>query len=562
MDYCCWFWFVWFILPRCDSLQPESLRRPGALVHQSGTVAVVEDVLNLRIVLKPLYSIMREIPDVEETLERCQEVIQRLQVKQAYMAPTTYGRLDTTKIISIIKLKLLYAHQALGSIGRALPWQDISDKRSKRGLFNLGGMVLGTVFGLSTEDQVLALEKKVDALDTKLENQDRILTWHNEILEEVLQYFSAMNNQSRYMLDIVTSLNRNLYYVYDLMTLSDHISIVQLTIQALSSSVSSLIDMLIAASRGHVTSDLIKPQSLLEAIHWAQRNLSLTPLFPDKETEFYYPLLETTITDQEIIVHVPFQSLNSFNLFEITPFPVHINNSLYTVSLSSEIVLVSSSLMHASVLSPSSLLTCHKSFYHIYLCPAYLFTVVPAESLPCEMALVRNESVMQKCSFVPTKVDVYKKHVHVWQYLYFDKATSVTFSCPNRPITHAQIVGTYIVPDFCSTQSNIVATLPSRHHEGLVTEILPDLVPLPEISLDDFQNISVISEPVTFSDIKVPLKEYGRVKQQLIYPTIGASSLIFVIIIVTFICYIIKLSRDISHLQQIAIDHLKQKSQP
>ncbi len=94
-----------------------------------------------------------------------------------------------------------------------------------------------------------------------------------------------------------------------------------------------------------------------------------------------------------------------------------------------------------------------------------------------------------------------------------------------------------------------------------MTQILLDLVPLPDISIDDLQNVSVIPEPVTLSDIKVPLTEYGRVKQQLIYPTIGASSLIFLIIIVTFICYIIKLSQDISHLQQITIDHLKQKSE-
>lgn len=40
-------------------------------------------------------------------------------------------------------------------------------------------MVLGTVFALSTGDQVLALEKKIDDLDITFENQDSILTWQN-----------------------------------------------------------------------------------------------------------------------------------------------------------------------------------------------------------------------------------------------------------------------------------------------------------------------------------------------------------------------------------------------
>lgn len=100
---------------------------------------------------------------------------------------------------------------------------------------------------------------------------------------------------------IVTFWNQDLYYVYDLITLSDHVSIVQLTTQASSFSVNSLIDVINAPSRGHVTPDLIKPQSLLEALHWAKINLSLIPLFSEIETEFYYPLLQSTVTDQEII---------------------------------------------------------------------------------------------------------------------------------------------------------------------------------------------------------------------------------------------------------------------
>lgn len=73
---------------------------------------------------------------------------------------------------------------------------------------------------------------------------------------------------------------------FELIMSRDHISVVQLTRQSLSSSISKIIYMLIAVSRGHATVDFIKPQSLLEAIHWAQRNFSLTPLFPDKESEF------------------------------------------------------------------------------------------------------------------------------------------------------------------------------------------------------------------------------------------------------------------------------------
>lgn len=70
--------------------------------------------------------------------------------------------------------------------------------------------------------------------------------------------------------------------------------------------------------------------------------------------------------------------------------------------------------------------------------------------------------------------------------------------------------------------------------------------------------ILFIPELVTLSYLGRPLIEYGKVKRQIIYTTIGVS-LFLVIIIVTFIFYIIKLFRDAAQVQQIIIDYISQQ---
>lgn len=106
---CCLFEIVLITLISFDSLQSESLRTPRALFHQSGTVAVTEDLLKYP-QTTPFHMDSRKIPEVDDKIVKCQ-VMKTLQAGTKYMFPSTYGRLNTTKIVFIIMFKLMYAHQ-------------------------------------------------------------------------------------------------------------------------------------------------------------------------------------------------------------------------------------------------------------------------------------------------------------------------------------------------------------------------------------------------------------------------------------------------------------------
>ncbi len=67
---------------------------------------------------------------------------------------------------------------------------------------------------------------------------------------------------------------------------------------------------------------------------------NLFPLFDERTIHHYYPLVESILTTEAIIIHVPFKSENIFELCKLEPFPFAVNNSVMMLDSGSSFVLV------------------------------------------------------------------------------------------------------------------------------------------------------------------------------------------------------------------------------
>ena len=181
-----------------------------------------------------------------------------------------------------------------------------------------------------------------------------------------------------------------------------------------------------------IGSKLLPVEHLHSALDIASIKHGLIPIFESSDVEFYYPLLEATLTHTSIIVHIPMKSLSHFNIWKLIPFPFLVNNSLLVIENRKEVILLSDDKKYIGIGDSDILENCKSSYLKLYVCPAYTFVFIPAEEASCELALV-NDNVnlaIKACKFTPVNLrSVFHAHMNARQFFYFPNKTDVTFTC-------------------------------------------------------------------------------------------------------------------------------------
>ena len=121
-------------------------------------------------------------------------------------------------------------------------------------------------------------------------------------------------------------------------------------------------------------------------------NSTSTPIFKDDDIIHYYPLLTSQLTTDSIVIHVPFQSGVSYNLYHLVPFPFSLNNTILQWTNTSSYVLASDDFSSYAVTTMSAFTACRSEHLALYFCPASLFAFAPdTVHGVCELALIRDE---------------------------------------------------------------------------------------------------------------------------------------------------------------------------
>lgn len=444
--------------------------RPGALVKQVGQMIIVDQ--SVRVLLK--------FDNINAVRENVKQINQGIQIVRNKMVHSKVSNVRLEKKLDSIQLKVTKVEN------------NFLQSKAKRGL----GLVIsvGTLVGLGVTNmglytdlrlRVNNVENSVSRIDTLQEETEDIQFTIDEIITNIEQ-ININNSNVKEFLEIFIALDQ-LY----------------IKITEVNTEMEQLIQDLVMANAGHVTSTLFSISQLLNITQQAKDEWNFQPFFDATNIALYYPILNSFINITGVIIDIPFSSELQYHIYNLIPFPMKFNGSLVTVDtdITSPVnYILSINGLKESIIVNDDLLHCKRTNIDLYLCSATYFTFNEALSHSCAASLVKNLSISSNCHFkeeIPTPRHETVQESH---YFYFPNKTTVSIVCPNLQPQIASIEGLYRVPDQCEFYSPSLTTVANRKR---TLEITRENI---------LQNISV-----TFS-ARTPNLKIRRVNRKTIVP--------------------------------------------
>ncbi len=155
-------------------------------------------------------------------------------------------------------------------------------------------------------------------------------TLHINRLEHAVQDITSYSRAVRIALNLVIEDVKDIH----------EMALINQALPALESAVNSVLHIntlaiqnVVDADRGRVTSSLFSVKDLQRVLIKGEKEHQLTPLFASHAIHHYYPLLESFLASDTIVIHVPFKSKDDFDIFHIQPFPFSVSGSVMIMDL-------------------------------------------------------------------------------------------------------------------------------------------------------------------------------------------------------------------------------------
>lgn len=401
--------------------------RPGALVKKLGDVVIINQ--SVRVVLE-----FSNITTVRENVKQISEA------------------LDTVKL-TIIENNIQHEglEQKIQTLERKLEKinENFIHHRQKRAV----GMAIaiGTLVGLGVTNLGLYADMRIN-----VNNLQKSLSRVDTLQEETEEIKMAIDDITIGL----ETLNKENSFVRDSLALFLILDNLHHKLNELDDDLQQLISDLVMANSGLVTSTLLSVHQLINITMQAKLLWNFTPFFNANNIILYYPILNSFINGTGVIIDIPFSSEFKYNLFNIIPFPMNINNS--TLIIDTDLTppmnyILSTNDLRESSLSNDNLLQCKKTD-HLYLCSATFFTFKNAFN-SCESSLVKNTSILKHCHFQEAKHVAYHASAQGSHFVYFANMTTVSVSCPGLPSHVESIKGQYSIPEQCELHSSAFSTI-------------------------------------------------------------------------------------------------------
>ena len=525
--------FLLLTLHSLVALDPAQLK-PGALTAHIGRVALVEDTLWVSYPSAPLVSIPDRLGALADKLS------ERLKSIETHIPSHTVvlrDRLEQLRDLVVAETE---------------NYHDVHLRtRVKRGLVDGIGHLSRALFGTALDSDVEDLRDRYNdlakaaavndkAVKLNSRNIDRLNDNLNKVIDHAKRMEIAVNKA-------VATLSYKTYLLDILLTLSSLENLVRNIIRLNERLLTNMVD----ASHSRVTPSLMPVEDLLHALRLGDRQYKLKPIYSETDIAHYYPLLSSIVTDDAIVIIVPFQSDHKFEAHSVVPFPTLINNTVITLSLNDMIVAINDQRTLFATLSHDEFHTCKAERFGLYFCPASLFAFLPVDPTGiCEISLTQQD-VSRCLSLCPYHQLASKPFFHKsfldHHYFLFTAPTYVSVKCRTN-FTVTQVEGHFATLKMCSLRSKAVNTLPEKLQKGFIAKTPTLLYRLN--MLDDLNATSIqymtnsISEFkfANFSDLESAVHDSlpVYVRPYVHYPSVLIPFVITIVVVLILSCLVKK----------------------
>ncbi len=230
--------FVVYILPFAVGKTPNASYlhhlRIGSLIQTEGPLLLVEDVVDVKIHLRGL----RELE--EEQFPRFRMCLSQADTSLARTAAAVGAQNDTTlsNMLTAIFVNYKTLQSTFSSTQELTPWTTllqvpIAHARPRRGLIDLGGRLLNTLFGVGTTNDVKQIQDQMNTWADTLGTQSKVLDGHNKAIKTLVKGQHLVLNRLNTLTGIMTKLQSQFPTFSHLVLISEKIRAVQFALNGL-----------------------------------------------------------------------------------------------------------------------------------------------------------------------------------------------------------------------------------------------------------------------------------------------------------------------------------------
>ena len=527
---------VILVLHASVALRP-ALLKPGALTGHLGRVYLVEDALWVTYPHEPLV----EIP------ERLQEVASRLNATLWHLEKELPdGAKEPNEILFLLHARVRFVTEMIDSAIENYEGLSVTN-RTKRGLINGIGKISQFLFGTAMNEDVEDLKGKYNQLLSIAKSNHKAINLNCRNIERLEKQVTDLASYANLLGQSMNVMLAKLNSAYEY-------SVIGHALSALESVVTSLLDTnhritrnIVDAAMGRVTTSLFPEKDFKRILEIGSTVYSLSPLFDESMIHHYYPLVESVLTSEAIVIHVPFKSQDIFELYRLEPFPFAVNNVVMILDAESSLVLVKDDFSVYATNKFSTLSECRSEYRNLYFCPASLFAFLPVKGGgSCEVVLTKKDA-SAALSLCPYKQLVPKVMFHNsfqgHHYFYFTEPLYVSVACPNGS-AYQEVSGHFAVLTVCSLKSESFHVFPEKFHEGFISNITSPIFPINTLTKLNLTKIKFVTNTVSeFSFTNISDFETGIQESLPVYldpyvhfPTLFVPILVFCLILIPLCC--------------------------
>ncbi len=230
------------------------------------------------------------------------------------------------------------------------------------------------LFGTDMDEDVVELRQKFNSLIAYASSQSKVITLNSHHIQRIEQHLVYIHSFTH---RLVASFNSAMNTFNKLLVFEQALSALQTSVSSLLHTNGILVQNIVETSRSRFTSTLFPTKDFLHVLALGASEHKFTPFFDHQAVHHSYPLLESFLTPDSVVIHVPFKSGDVFEVYQVKPFPFSVNGSLKTLDSSSSVVLIHQELSLYVTTCPSNFQSCRLEHLYVYFCSVSLFLFLP-----------------------------------------------------------------------------------------------------------------------------------------------------------------------------------------
>lgn len=418
--------------------------------------------------------------------------------------------------------------------------------RIKRGVINGLGSIIKVITGNLDEEDAKRYDQSIKELTN---NQNDLITTQKEQIFIMKDCITKFHNDTQKLLSSQNLIRNHLKMIdayINTTTETQQILFIHLTLSQLATSYQLIFDhfeqietALTFSKLNTLHNTIVDPETFLEELTKLNKmSTNKLPFQPSKENLVIIERLASIKSYQKdceltFLITVPVTNNKYYEYFRLLPIPVNVNSSMQIIVPKNKFLIIDEQNYH---LNNEACLEISNN----YFCTNQIELLPIIEKTPCEVAIVRSQSVINNCNIIKTNVNelIVKTLMNNLLYVFSSKSINVMSICDNKKssfnIIHSNLIDL----------ENCAINISNKMYKGYTKSKLKlEFFNLPRIN---FETSNYVKPEISFDTVNDnELEDYNKLYQllninehhinKLSSKTEIKNNLIFGIIILTMI---------------------------